>query len=76
MFLSKRRFKLKIGTEEYTVIGDGTTEHMNAVSELVNNKLEMIKAQMPTISNEKAAVLLAINLASNQLELQQELDEK
>lgn len=71
---NKRRFKVKIDGEEFTIIGKSTPEHMDAVMEVANQELATIKQLMPTLSEKKAALLLAINAVSDQLEKQEELD--
>ena len=70
----KRRFKLKLGGNEYTIIGNTTPKKMDAVSRLLNEQLAEISKQMPSLSTEKAAILLAINAMSDCLEKQEELD--
>ena len=70
----KRRFKVQIDGEEFTIIGKSTPEHMNAVMEVANQELATIKKMMPSLSEKKAALLLAINAVSDQLEKQEELD--
>ena len=47
---------------------------MDAVSRLLNEQLAEISKQMPSLSTEKAAILLAINAMSDCLEKQEELD--
>lgn len=71
---NKRRFKVKIDGEVFTVIGKSTPEHMDAVMEVANEQLATIKKMMPSLSDKKAALLLAINAVSDQLEKQNELD--
>lgn len=70
----KRRFKVQIDGEEFTIIGKSTPEHMNAVMEVTNQELTTIKKMMPSLSEKKAALLLAINAVSDQLDKQDELD--
>lgn len=70
----KRRFKVQIDGEEFTIIGKSTPEHMNAVMKVTNQELATIKKMMPSLSEKKAALLLAINAVSDQLEKQDELD--
>ena len=72
---TKKRFKVKIGQEEYTIIGKATPKHMGAVSQLLNQQLAEIKRNMPDLSTEKAAILLAINAMSDCLEKQAEVDQ-
>lgn len=49
----KRRFKLKLGGNEYTIIGNTTPKKMDAVSRLLNEQLAEISKQMPSLSTEK-----------------------
>lgn len=44
---------------------------MNAVVGVVNQQLAAIKEQMPGISDERAAILTAVNAVADQLALQQ-----
>ncbi|MBD5069934.1 MAG: cell division protein ZapA [Lactobacillus sp.] len=69
----KRRFKVKIAGEVYTIIGKAQPEHMDAVVKIVEQQLAEIKELMPALNNEKAAILLAINAVSDQLYKQEEL---
>ena len=71
---SKKRFKVEIGNQTYTIVGNSTPEHMRAVIELVSDQLQTIKEMMPDISDERAAILLAINAVSDQLKKQTELE--
>lgn len=71
---NKRRFKVVIGGKSYTIIGDATDAHMQTVAKLVNNQLGQIKDVAADLSDEQAAVLLAINTVSGQLKLQAQID--
>ncbi|HIX01254.1 MAG TPA: cell division protein ZapA [Candidatus Ligilactobacillus excrementigallinarum] len=71
---NKRRFKVEIDGEQFTIIGKSTPEHMDAVMGVANHELATIKKMMPSLSEKKAALLLAINAVSDQLEKQEELD--
>ncbi|KRM06464.1 hypothetical protein FC89_GL000609 [Liquorilactobacillus ghanensis DSM 18630] len=48
---------------------------MKAVVKLVNQQLDEIKEMLPTISDERAAILLAVNAVSDQLYKAAELKE-
>ncbi|MCP0885986.1 cell division protein ZapA [Ligilactobacillus sp. WILCCON 0076] len=69
-----RRFKVKIDGQVYTVIGQHTPEHMKAVVDTVQKQLDEIKELMPSLSREKAAILIALNAVSDQLEKQAQLE--
>ncbi len=70
---NKRRFKVKIANEVYTIIGKAEPDHMAAVVKIVEEQLAEIKELMPSLNHEKAAILLAINAVSDQLYKQEEL---
>lgn len=70
-----RRFKVEIDGQTYTVIGKHSPEHMKAVVDTVEEQLNQIKEMMPSLSKEKAAILIALNAVSNQLEKQAQLNQ-
>lgn len=72
---NKKRFKAKIGEKDFTLIGTASEEHMTAVTKILNDELNKIKSQNNRISDEDAAILLAFNAISDQLDKQLELDE-
>ncbi|WP_172189375.1 cell division protein ZapA [Lentilactobacillus kribbianus] len=67
---NKRRFKTKIGKKNYVLVGEGTEEHMQAVSKLLNEQLEQLTKATPGASNDDRAILLAFNAISNQLDME------
>lgn len=69
----KRRFKTTIAGKTYVLIGKGTDECLQAVSDLLNTQLAQLKKAMPNVSNEQLAVLMAFNAISKQFELQDQL---
>lgn len=72
---TKRRFKVKLGSEEFTIIGKDSPEHMNAVLKIANEQYEQLKHLQPNLSDSKIATLLAINAISDQLKLQDKLNQ-
>ncbi|MBM6693158.1 cell division protein ZapA, partial [Bifidobacterium pullorum subsp. saeculare] len=50
-------------------------EHMKAVVDTVEEQLNQIKEMMPSLSKEKAAILIALNAVSDQLEKQAQLNQ-
>ena len=50
---NKRRFKVKIANEVYTIIGKAEPDHMAAVVKIVEEQLAEIKELMPSLNNEK-----------------------
>ncbi len=67
----KKRYKANIAGKTYTIIGKESHFHMDMVSDLANEQIEMIKQQGPTLTTEQVAVLLAINTISNQVKQQE-----
>ena len=70
-----RRFKVEIDGQTYTVIGKHSPEHMKAVVDTVEEQLNQIKEMMPSLSREKAAILIALNAVSDQLEKKAQLNQ-
>ncbi|MDY4065161.1 MAG: cell division protein ZapA [Ligilactobacillus agilis] len=70
-----RRFKVEIDGQTYTMIGKHSPEHMKAVVDTVEEQLNQIKEMMPSLSKEKAAILIALNAVSDQLEKQAQLNQ-
>lgn len=70
-----RRFKVEIDGQTYTVIGKHSPEHMKAVVDTVEEQLNQIKEMMPSLSKERAAILIALNAVSDQLEKQAQLNQ-
>lgn len=64
----KRRFKAVIDGKEYTIIGPGTTAHFEAVTALLNQRLAALRQASPKLTKEDAAVLLAFNALSDQVD--------
>ncbi|WP_429970713.1 cell division protein ZapA [Fructilactobacillus sp. Tb1] len=72
---NKKRFKAKIGNKDFTFIGTSSEEHMESVTKILNDELSKIKGQVKNISDEDAAILLAFNAISDQLNKQLEIDD-
>lgn len=75
METQKRRYKIKINDKDYTIIGKTSPEHMRAVVKVVQHQLDQVQELMPTLSAERASILLAINAVSDQLTKQDEIDQ-
>ncbi len=73
MVAEKKRYKAVIANQSYTIIGNETAHHMDLVTKIVNDQLREIKGISPSIDNEQASVLLAINAISDQLKKQSEI---
>ncbi|MGX6961516.1 cell division protein ZapA [Vagococcus xieshaowenii] len=69
--MNKTRYKAEINGEYYTIVGTETKAHMDAVVGLANYQMKQILEHSPDTSLDKAAILLAINVLSDQLHLQE-----
>ncbi|KRM74659.1 cell division protein FtsZ [Secundilactobacillus collinoides] len=72
---NKRRFKAVIDGQSYTIVGNKTEAHMQAVTELMNQQLDQLKKLAPSMTKQEAATLLAFNAISDQLDKAAELDQ-
>jgi len=63
----KRRFKAVIAGKSYTIVGPGSQAHFETVTQLLNEQLTQIHRLDPKLSREEAAMLLAFNALSDQV---------
>lgn len=68
------RFKATIAGKSYTIVGQATDDHMQAVTTLLNEQFKQLKQVSPEMSKEDAAVLMAFNAISDQLKLTAKLE--
>lgn len=73
MAREKTRYKAVIDKQTYTIIGNESKIHMDIVTSLVNEQLSEIKSMSPRIDSEQAAILLAVNAVSDQVNKQAQL---
>ena len=66
----KRRFKATIDGKDYVLVGNGTVDHMQAVTDLLNEQLNQLKEAMPSLTEEQRAILIAFNAISKQFDVQ------
>lgn len=66
-----KRYKAKIANNTYTIIGTESHYHMDIVNDLANEQIENIKKQSSSLTDEQAAILLAINTLSVQVKQQE-----
>jgi|GEM_PF-1330140 len=59
--------ELVLGKQKFTLRSEETVEHLQEVSELVKRKMETIRKHAPTLTLERAAVLAAFELASDNI---------
>lgn len=73
MVHEKTRYKAVVADHTYTVIGHESKQHMDLVTQLVNEQLSEIRQISSQIDDEQASVLLAINSVSDQLKKQEHI---
>lgn len=73
--VNKTRYKAKIADQTYTIIGSESKAHMDAVVTLVNNQLEKIMSISEETTAEQGSILLAINALSDQVHMQEKINE-
>ncbi len=72
----KRRFKTTIGGKKYILVGKGSDEHLQSVSDLLNEQLTQLRQTIPEASDEQRAILVAFNAISKQFELADQLTQR
>jgi cell division protein ZapA len=70
----KNRVTVNIYGEQYTIVADERTSHVNTVASIVDDKMREIKASNPSLDTKKLAVLTAVNIVSDYLKVQEQLD--
>lgn len=69
----KIRYKALIGGKIYTIIGNEKKEQLDMVTKILNQQLEELKSLSQDLTNEEAAILMAVNAINDQLKKQKEL---
>lgn len=72
---SKKKFKVTINQKPYTIVGDKSDAHMNAVVEIVNRQLNQLNDIAPELSVSDRSILMAVNAISDQLVKEQKIIE-
>lgn len=72
----KRRFKAHIDGKDYVLIGKGSVDHMQAVTDLLNEQLKQLQEAMPGSTEEQRAILIAFNAISKQFEVEEKAHDK
>lgn len=73
MVQAKTRYKANIAGTTYTIIGHESKEHMDIVVDLVNEQLKEIFQLSADTTHEQAAILLAVNAISDQVNKQEKV---
>lgn len=73
--MEKNKVTIYICGNQYTIVSDEDAEHMMGVAERVDMLMQRLKYKNPMLSNEKAAVLTALNISSDYHKKDKELEE-
>lgn len=60
--------------EQYTIVADESTSHVNQVASIVDDKMREMKSLNPYLDTKRLAVLIAVNTVSDYLKLEEKLD--
>jgi len=72
--MEKKSVTVAIKGQEYTIRTDSDEEHVKAVASIVNERLDFLGRKSQTISTVNLMVLTLMNVASDYLQLQTELN--
>ncbi len=72
--MEKKSVTVTIKGHEYTIITDSDEEHVKAVANFVNEQLDFLGRKLQTVSTINLMVLTLMNVASDYLQLQLELN--
>jgi len=69
------RVKVKINGEDYYIKGTASEEYIKRVAKYVDKKMYDLEKNNPNLSRTRLAVLAAINITDELLQLKQEYEE-
>lgn len=67
--------RITIRNQDYLLQGDGREEHILRLAQYVNDKLKEVEESTEGLSEKMAAILVALNIAGDYLQLIEERDE-
>jgi cell division protein ZapA len=67
--------KIRIQNQDYLLQGDSSEESILRLAQFVNDKLKEVEENTEGLSEKKAAILAALNIASEYFQVLQERDE-
>lgn len=73
MFKDRRRVKITLDNQEYTVTSQYSDEHVVTAATLLNEQLNDISRLAHSLSKEQRYLLTALNTLSKQIELEKEI---
>lgn len=72
---NKNKFNVTIFDEQYVIKGEAEQAYIEKVASYVDNKMELIAERNTMLSAKQIAVLVALNLADEYLQLRHDYDE-
>lgn len=73
--MKDNKLTVEIYGKQYTMRGDESTTHMQAIAEHVDDKMKEVATGNPKLDVTRLAVLSAVNISDDYLKLKQEYDE-
>lgn len=70
-----QRTTIHIAGQDYTIVSEESGDHVREVGFIVDSKIREIRAQSPHLDTRQAAVLAAIQLASEHVKLKRSIGE-
>ncbi|WP_257009892.1 cell division protein ZapA [Evansella halocellulosilytica] len=71
----KRRTSVTIFGQQYKIVGSEDPEHVKKVARLVDRKMKELKGKNPYLDSNKLAVLTAVNIGNEYLDLLKRIEE-
>ncbi|ADU31423.1 cell division protein ZapA [Evansella cellulosilytica] len=72
----KSRTNVTIYGQQYTIVGEKNEEHVKKVAAFVDWKMREIKSSNPYLDTAKLAVLTAVNIGNDYIELLEKLEKE
>ncbi|PYZ93701.1 cell division protein ZapA [Salipaludibacillus keqinensis] len=72
----KRRTSVTIYNQQYTIVGEESSEQVEAIATLIDRKMKDLKDHNPYLDSTKLAVLTAINIGNDYLTLLKKLEDE
>lgn len=73
--MEKKRIKIQIQGETFTIKGSVDPAHLKRIAEHVDKKLQQVKDQQPNLNPRKVLMLACLNLADEVFKLKEEISE-
>jgi len=71
----KNRITVEIYGQQYTIVGQESSDHIREVAMVVHNKMKEIGKRNPSLSTNKLAVLTAVNAVHEYILLKEKVEQ-